>query len=339
MKIRRPFLGIALAAISLLILVYMYEHYGWFYDYPQFIWAFPPVWYVIGPAFYLFIKRHIGRRLERIDWFHLFPFVVFYIYLFPFYLRPAQERIHTFINFWEPEVYTIDPHHYLYQLHFLFYAMLSLRILRSGQKELKEFSSDSNIINYEYIGKVIQLMLIFCFVGLIYYLLVDLKVIVPGWNYSPIIYITLSMLIHLTTYYSWSEKPIEGTDTIEKYISSGLTDARMSEIVDQVVLHIAKESVYKNADLRLKDVSNELRIPSHHISQSINHKLNQSFFDLVNTHRVEALKANIGKEEYKHLTLVAVAEEFGFKSSSSFFRIFKKIAGLTPKEYLKSINE
>jgi AraC-like DNA-binding protein len=39
----------------------------------------------------------------------------------------------------------------------------------------------------------------------------------------------------------------------------------------------------------------------------------------------------------KRFTLSAMASQCGFASRTSFFRIFKQITGISPNEYLKSI--
>ncbi len=335
-KLKRPFLAIALASVSLLILVFLYERYQWFLEYPQFIWMFPPVWYIIGPAYYFFIRAHFGIKLKRLDLLHLLPVLFFYIYLFPFYLLETGERIQAFNDFWTAENYTIDPHHYAYQLHLLVYAVLSIRLVSSSQASLKEKSAESSIINNDFIRRVIYLLITFCAVGLVYYVIVDLKLIPPSSLYTPVVYISLSLLIHLTTYYTWSGKKWEQDQPIMKYTTSGLDEIKMQAILDTLIEHIKKEDVYRNPDLRLRDVSEALDVPSHHLSQTINMKLSKSFFDIVNEQRVKAFKENSNNAEYRNYTLVGIAEEFGFKSSSSFYRIFKKVTGQTPKEYLKS---
>lgn len=53
--------------------------------------------------------------------------------------------------------------------------------------------------------------------------------------------------------------------------------------------------------------------------------------------RLNEFKQRIALPQYKHFTLMALAEECGFRRSS-FFSTFKKIDGITPMEYSKKIN-
>ena len=111
----------------------------------------------------------------------------------------------------------------------------------------------------------------------------------------------------------------------------------MQEILKKVIDHLEREEVYANPDLRLGHLAEFLGIPSHHISQSINKVAKTNFFDLVNRQRIQALKENMNKERYKNFTFAAIASEHGFKSPSSFYRIFKKYTGHTPKQYLNQV--
>ena len=43
--------------------------------------------------------------------------------------------------------------------------------------------------------------------------------------------------------------------------------------------------------------------------------------------------------EYEHYTLLAIAEDCGFKSKSSFNSIFKRFTEMTPSQYKKSLKE
>ena len=59
----------------------------------------------------------------------------------------------------------------------------------------------------------------------------------------------------------------------------------------------------------------------------------QSFIDYINSYRVEAFKQRIKNKELNNYTMVAIAENCGFKSSSAFYAAFKKLTGVTPKQY------
>ena len=65
--------------------------------------------------------------------------------------------------------------------------------------------------------------------------------------------------------------------------------------------------------------------------------MNSSFYEFINTHRVEKVKELLKEGRAEQLSILGVAEESGFNSKASFNRIFKKATGLTPSAYLKSL--
>jgi len=121
----------------------------------------------------------------------------------------------------------------------------------------------------------------------------------------------------------------------EKYLNSSLTQAQIEEFHQKLVTHLLEEKSYLKPELTLKDLSEELAIPQHHLSQLINQKFNKNFFDLINSHRVEEAKARLKNIEKGNLTVEGIGLECGFGSSSAFYRAFKKNTGVTPGQYLK----
>ena len=100
---------------------------------------------------------------------------------------------------------------------------------------------------------------------------------------------------------------------------------------------MVKEKPYLNGKLTLKEVADSLDISENHLSQVINGQLHVNFFDFINEYRVELVKAKMNDPDYNHYTLLGVAMDCGFNSKSSFNAIFKKMTGLTPTEYLRTL--
>jgi ligand-binding sensor domain-containing protein/AraC-like DNA-binding protein len=131
-------------------------------------------------------------------------------------------------------------------------------------------------------------------------------------------------------------KMIEKPEKIEKYRFSKLSDQQSELIVQNIKANMENKKPYLNPDLKLADLADDLNIPPHEISQVINQFLNQNFTDFINHYRVEEVKKRMVDEAYSKYTLMAIAENCGFNSKTSFYRIFKKDTGVTPAEYLKN---
>ena len=92
-----------------------------------------------------------------------------------------------------------------------------------------------------------------------------------------------------------------------------------------------EKSLYKNPNLCLQDLSQELNISSHQLSQFLNNNLNKNFTSFVNEFRInEACKIITTNDK---LTLESVGYDVGFNSKSTFFSAFKKHTGTTPLNY------
>jgi AraC-like DNA-binding protein len=93
------------------------------------------------------------------------------------------------------------------------------------------------------------------------------------------------------------------------------------------------EKYYKNNLVSQSMISRKLLIPAHHISQVINEKLNQSFFEFIADYRIREAEKILRDRDKNHLTVEDIAEEVGYISKSAFNKTFKKVTGKTPSEY------
>ncbi len=92
---------------------------------------------------------------------------------------------------------------------------------------------------------------------------------------------------------------------------------------------------FKNAELTLPELAASLGISPNHLSQIINDKFGQNFFDFINSYRVKEAERALLAPEHSHLTILAIAYDAGFNSKSAFNAAFKKHAGMTPSQFRK----
>ncbi|WP_166836030.1 helix-turn-helix domain-containing protein [Rheinheimera pleomorphica] len=119
-------------------------------------------------------------------------------------------------------------------------------------------------------------------------------------------------------------------DTSAKYNRSGLDEARSEKIADKIEQAMIAKSLYLNPDLSLKLLATEVAEKPNYVSQVLNQKLNSSFFDYVNSYRIEHSKQLISENK---LPIIEVAFASGFNAKSSFYKAFKMKTGLTPKQF------
>ena len=125
----------------------------------------------------------------------------------------------------------------------------------------------------------------------------------------------------------------------KKYEKSTLTPDRAEKYLQRLRHAMEPEKLYTDGDLTLQKLATKLPIPVQHLSQVVNEHLQQNILDFINAHRVEEAKRRLLDPEKKHLSILAIAEDVGFNSKSSFNAVFKKYTNLTPSEFRKTGEE
>ncbi|HLV32540.1 MAG TPA: helix-turn-helix domain-containing protein, partial [Chitinispirillaceae bacterium] len=125
----------------------------------------------------------------------------------------------------------------------------------------------------------------------------------------------------------------------KKYETSHLTAKRSKEIEKLLKDHVESSKIYLNPDLKLQGLAAAINCAPHDVSQVINQNLNQSYYEFINRYRIEAVKKLMADQSYKKYTLLAIAQECGFNSKTSFYRAFKKLTGLTPVQYQNQLSK
>jgi len=94
---------------------------------------------------------------------------------------------------------------------------------------------------------------------------------------------------------------------------------------------MVEKALYKNPNLSLRDLSEEINLSSHQLSQFLNNNLGKNFTSYINEFRINNACEIIASNE--KLTLESVGYDVGFNSKSTFFAAFKKHTGTTPLNY------
>ncbi|WP_195819067.1 helix-turn-helix domain-containing protein [Roseobacter sp. MH60115] len=115
-----------------------------------------------------------------------------------------------------------------------------------------------------------------------------------------------------------------------KYERSALADTHADRIERKLRVAMQQEHLYRDPNLSLWTLSQHIGATTNYVSQTLNERVGQSFFDYVNGWRIEEAKPLIRRGEQ---TVLAIAYEVGFNSRSSFYAAFKKQTGVTPTAY------
>lgn len=107
---------------------------------------------------------------------------------------------------------------------------------------------------------------------------------------------------------------------------------------EKVKDYMDEEKVFLNPDLTLTELSKMLEIPTNQLSKVINAGFGKNFNDFINTYRVEEVKNALSDPAYSHFSVLGIAFECGFNSKATFNRVFKRVTGHSPTEYISLEN-
>jgi YesN/AraC family two-component response regulator len=120
----------------------------------------------------------------------------------------------------------------------------------------------------------------------------------------------------------------------QKYQRVKIDEQECASIVQRMNDYVEKKKPYIDPNLKMSDLADYLHLSSSKLSQVFNLYLKESYYDYINTYRLEAFKQLVAQGEGRRYTITALSEKCGFKRSN-FFATFRKMEGMTPTEYLK----
>ncbi len=148
------------------------------------------------------------------------------------------------------------------------------------------------------------------------------------------IYVT-SFLVMLGSDF-FVEKPDsqpEAPPNRKKYEKSALSEEVEEAVLQKLTRLMETEKPYLESDLSLPKLAQQLGTSSHHLSQLLNDRLEQSFFDLLANYRVREAQQLLQDSGTANLKIDEIAERVGYNSTSAFHTAFKRLTGQTPAQF------
>lgn len=95
-----------------------------------------------------------------------------------------------------------------------------------------------------------------------------------------------------------------------------------------------QDGLYRDMDLTIRKLGEHLGIPEHQLRRHINRELGyRNFNDFLNHYRLAEVCDRLVAEDTRHLPILTIAMDAGYRSLTTFNRAFKASFGLTPREY------
>ena len=114
--------------------------------------------------------------------------------------------------------------------------------------------------------------------------------------------------------------------------ADGDTDSEAGSFVARAAMRYIEEHFAEH--LSLAEVAEHVYVSQWHLSKLINRYAKQSFFDLLNQHRIQRSQQMLADPMFK---VNEIAYAVGYADVAHFSRIFKKLTGKTPMAYRASL--
>ncbi len=119
----------------------------------------------------------------------------------------------------------------------------------------------------------------------------------------------------------------------KKYKDSNLDKNHSLKYFKQLSQLIEQEQLFLDPNFSLSVLAQKMKVNAKYLSQSINENQGQSFSRFINKQRVEKAKQLLRNPDFDNYSIEGIAIEVGFRSKSAFYKAFKEVTGLSPKEY------
>jgi len=295
--------------------------------------------FIYGPIFYLYAQGVIFRdfKLSSRNLLHLTPYLLLTISILSLNNIVPNLSEEIIMNNLPWQFYLLSA---LMYVHLFVYLGLTYKSLWKYRLIIKNKYSQIDKINLDWLSFALNTFGLLAFISLIqnFIVLAENRTVFMG---------TLVLLLIFIFYFvnkvilKALRQPeifagIAQNETT-KYLGSNLTPGQIEDYKKQLLALLGTEKPFLSPQVSLTDLSEKLLVSTKHLSQVINQSFNKSFFDFINSYRIQEVQQILKESKDDKLTVLEAMYQAGFNSKSSFNTAFKKETGLTPTEFRQMI--
>ncbi len=345
--------SLLLFAFKFIILIFHLEHQE-FFD-MQFSLGLIPL--TFSPILYLYTYYLVSERkkFRALDLLHFLPFVLITLAYFIFFQDVVDFSDESFLR-QDPYLWVRVTFSIVFLTSVIVYTVLTFAKLIVFRRNIEtQFSYRDGRLQLFWVNFIAVL-----------FTLSGLVVIVAG-AYNAIMFkrvVNTALLSHIgltsvayaisyfglrqpslfrSEYASVEEapknKPIGKTELESKEVKPRFADEEAKVLTERLIAHMSEERPYLNPELTLGELSAQINLAKHELTDLLNVNMGMNFFTFVNEFRLKAVIRRLANSDYDHLTIMAIANDCGFNSKSTFNSLFKQAYYHTPSDYKKMLRD
>lgn len=144
-------------------------------------------------------------------------------------------------------------------------------------------------------------------------------------------FIVYTLNPHRTTRHELVEA-MEEDEAGENVVKYHLTDSKCKELESRMMEMLTGEKLYLSDHFTMSELAKHMGVNRNYLREVISRSEFESFYNLVNTMRIDYACGMLGSDPDAKMESVAL--ESGFSSGSAFSQVFKRMKGVTPKEFV-----
>ncbi|GAB3715476.1 hypothetical protein GCM10027592_56080 [Spirosoma flavus] len=311
--------------------------------------------FVLGPLFYFFVFAKLHRRLPYRWRWHLIPGAIWAINAITWIIQPIEFKYNSYLHAFHPELTFVSVQPYMPDdftglrdyinemtlVSCLIYTVLSVLEVWKAFRKAKLPLLGKAPAALAMARNVAAFTMVFpLLIGII-------KATYQEDMGDHFLAAYLTVTIYATTLLVMrgssvvqedraeeveTEEPI-ATEPRKKYEKSSLSDEQEEALLLRLNQIMDTEKPYLESDLSLPKLAQRINTSPHHLSQILNDRLGQNFFDWLATHRIAEAQILLNNPAINHLKIDEIAERVGYNSPSAFHTAFKRITDLTPAQF------
>lgn len=348
-----------LSLILVIFSTYSLTHYYTVYGKDPILLAFfyghfSPLWYLLGPLIFWYSKSIVEKDRFKIggkQFFHLIPFAIHIISIFPYYFLPfsvkldiANKVVGNINEFHRFDIvnrfYSQDVAFFTRPALLFIYSLFSLIFVYQRNKLQRNEHSKWAIY---FLASMVLLSINFGFLTYITYSSKNLQEAVTnspfnilsgiGYLSVPIIIFTLfPEIIYGKTHFKVQKKVLPKTENYGLFIDE-------YKIIADKFYDYMSQMPYLNPDFNLRDVETQLGYTEDQLKDCLKYNFNKKFTEIRAEYRVNYAKKLLEDGASRNTSIDGIGALSGFSNRANFYSTFKNYTGQTPSEYLKSLQE
>lgn len=351
--------AIYLSIVLIVFATYSLTHYFTIYGkdpYPLAIFYghFSPLWFLIGPFIFFYARSLYDTAKSKLFWtdfYHFIPFVIHLISVIKYYFLPFQLKLNIAKAVIE-DLNNIDQ----YNMVNSFYSQNLAYVLRPG------FLLIYSIYSLVYVLRKSKKHSIEHFNWVLFFLI---SMIIIGISFELLTFLVLSSTnlkeallrspFHLLTGISFLSVPVsivtifpeiiygkkrfktkkKSTHALQETVLIDTDETQL--LANQILSYLEEKKPFLNPEFSQIDIEKELDLSTEEVKKALKFVFKKKFTELRSEYRVNYAKSLLAAGTTKTTSIDGIGVLSGFSNRANFYATFKLVAGLTPSEFLKTL--